>query len=104
MKNPQRFTAQGGSSVDLVDGLDSRTVSKTAAPAQASPSQLLAIFRERCDARALMVAEGMLDLLDAVDQLQQAAVDQELVNHFGQDEIQQVMSDAFKRGGRRWIW
>ena len=50
--------------------------------------------------RALLVAEGMLSLQDAVDSLQQIAVAQELVDHFGQDEIQQIMSDAFKRGRR----
>jgi hypothetical protein len=77
-------------------------LSEAARPRQ-TPTQLLAIFRERCEARALLVAEGVLDLIDAVDQLQQAAVDQELIDHFGTDEIQQVMSDAFKRGGRRWI-
>jgi hypothetical protein len=68
--------------------------------AQASPSKLLAIFRERCEAQALLVAEGMRPLQDAVDQFQQAAVDQGLVDHFGLDEIQAIMSAAFKTGGR----
>jgi hypothetical protein len=75
-------------------------ISDLAVTVQASPSQLLAIFRERCEARALLVAEGMMDLLDAVDELQHVAVDQELVDHFGQDLIQEIMSDAFKREGR----
>jgi len=64
-----------------------------------SPSKLLAIFRERCTARALLVAEGVMSLQDAVDELQQTAVAQEPVDHYGQDEIQQIMADAFK-GGR----
>ena len=80
---------------------NARNLSEAARPRQ-TPTQLLAIFRERCEARALLVAEGVLDLIDAVDQLQQTAIDQELIDHFGTDEIQQVMSDAFKRGGRRW--
>jgi hypothetical protein len=42
----------------------------------------------------------MIDLQIAVDQLQQIAVNQELVDHCGQDEIQQIMADAFKTGGR----
>jgi hypothetical protein len=75
-------------------------VSEPAVPAQASPSQLLAIFTERCEARALLVAEGLMSLQIAVDQVQQIAVDQELVDHFGQDLVQQIMSDAFKTGGR----
>jgi hypothetical protein len=84
---------------------DSRILSEVSPRAQPSPSpsQLLAVFRERCGAQALMVAEGMLALQDAVDTLQQAAIAQELVDHFGQDEIQRYMADAFKTGGRRWI-
>ena len=73
-----------------------------ARPAQGSPSKLLVIFRERCEARALLVAETLVLLQDAVDELQQAAIDQELVDYFGQDEIQSIMSDAFKREGRPW--
>jgi hypothetical protein len=54
---------------------DSRILSEVSPRAQPSPSpsQLLAVFRERCGAQALMVAEGMLALQDAVDTLQQAA-------------------------------
>jgi hypothetical protein len=77
------------------------SIPKPAAPAQASPSQLLVIFSERCEARALLVAEGLTSLQIAVDQLQQIAVDQELVDHYGEDAIQAIMSDAFKRGGGR---
>jgi hypothetical protein len=66
-----------------------------------SPSKLLAVFRDRCGAQALMVAEGMLPLQDTVDLLQQIAIDQELIDHFGQDEIQAIMADAFKMGEGR---
>jgi hypothetical protein len=62
--------------------LNSGILSEAAPRAQASPSQLLIIFRERCEVRALLVAEGMLSLQDAVDSLQQIAVAQELVDHF----------------------
>jgi hypothetical protein len=79
--------------------LDNCNLSDPAVSAQASPTKLLVIFRERCEARALLVAEGMIDLQIAVDQLQQIAVDQELVDHYGEDAIQAIMADAFKRGG-----
>jgi hypothetical protein len=68
--------------------------------AQASPPNLITVFKERCQAQALMVAEGMLELQDAVDSLQKIAIEQGPVQYHGQDCIQEIMSDAFKRGGR----
>jgi hypothetical protein len=75
-------------------------ISDLAVAAQASPPNLITVFKERCQARALMVAEGMLELQDAVDSLQEIALKQGLVQYHGQDLVQQIMSDAFKRGGR----
>jgi hypothetical protein len=61
----------------------------------------LLIFRERCEARAIMVAVGMLTLQDAVDSLQRIALSRDLVDHYGQDRVQQIMATAFKSGGAR---
>jgi hypothetical protein len=72
-------------------------------PAQVAPFQLLAIFEARASARAVLVAEGVLDLQDAVDDLQRDAVDQGLVRRFGQDAVQAVLASSFRLGGRRWI-
>jgi hypothetical protein len=59
--------------------------------------RLLEIFRERCEARCLLVSNGLMDLQTAVDQLQEVAVAQGLVKQYGQDEIQQVMAESFGR-------
>jgi hypothetical protein len=62
--------------------------------AKASPIE---IFRERCEARATLVANGLMDLQDAVDGLQESAVAQGLLKEFGQDAIQQIMAESFAR-------
>lgn len=77
-------------------------IPETTARAQSAPPNLITVFKERCEAQALMVAEGMLELQDAVDALQMAALDQGLIRYHGQDKIQQVMGDAFKCGGKPW--
>ena len=53
------------------------------------------IFRERCEARALLWACGQLHLHVAVDVLQQWAVEQGLVKEIGQDAVQGLMVEAF---------
>jgi hypothetical protein len=53
------------------------------------------VLRERCEARAVLVAHGYLDLQTAVDELQEAAAAQGLVAKHGQDAIQQIMADSF---------
>jgi hypothetical protein len=63
------------------------------------PDQLVC-FRERCSARALLVAEGVLDLLTAVDELQAAAERTGLIDRIGQDAVQAIMSAAFDGGAR----
>jgi hypothetical protein len=57
----------------------------------------LDVFRERCEARCLLVSNGFMDLQTAVDELQEAAVRQGLVKTHGQDEIQWILSEAFGR-------
>lgn len=54
------------------------------------------IFRERCEARALLWCSGYLELHDAVDVLQFWAVKVGLVNEIGQDAVQRIMADAFE--------
>lgn len=58
------------------------------------------VFRARCEARALLCAAGELDLLDAVDALQAAAVANGLVVAVGQDAVQAIMAKAFERALR----
>jgi hypothetical protein len=62
--------------------------------AQASP---ISVFRERAEARAMLVANGLMDLHTAVDQLQESAVAQGLIAQYGQDEIQRILSESFAR-------
>jgi hypothetical protein len=57
----------------------------------------IVVFRERAEARATLVANGWMDLQDAVDGLQEAAAAQGLLKEFGQDEIQQIMAESFAR-------
>jgi hypothetical protein len=59
--------------------------------------RLLEIFRERCEARAHLCANGLHDLQDSVDVLQESAAAQGLVALYGQDEIQQILSESFAR-------
>jgi ribonuclease HII len=89
MKNATAFAVASSTSKDI--GLDSRDIlAEAVAPAQ----HLIIVFAERCEARALLVATGEA-LQDAVDGLQHAAEDQALVDHYGQDEIQAIMANAF---------
>jgi hypothetical protein len=63
--------------------------------AKASP---LEIFRERCEARCLLVSNGLMTLHDAVDGLQESAAAQGLLKEFGgQDAVQQIMAESFGR-------
>jgi hypothetical protein len=55
----------------------------------------LAVFIARCEARALLWQAGELDLHEAVDELQAAAVRDGLVAQLGQDEVQRLMVEAF---------
>jgi RecA-family ATPase len=53
------------------------------------------VFRERCEARAILVEACLLDLHTAVDELQTAAIASGLVDEIGQDVVQKMMGDVF---------
>jgi len=53
------------------------------------------VFLARCEARAILVRWSYLDLPDAVDGLQAAAIASGLVTELGQDRVQAIMSAAF---------
>ena len=55
------------------------------------------MFQVRCEARAILFAVGELGLQDAIDAVQGAAVGTGLVDEIGQDAVQAVMAEAFKR-------
>ena len=56
----------------------------------------IAVFRERCEARAQLVEAGELDLHEAVDELQVDAARTGLIHDHGQDFIQHVLASAFQ--------
>jgi hypothetical protein len=62
--------------------------------AKASP---IDVFRERAEARCLLVCTGLMTLQDAVDGLQEAAAAQGLLKEFGQDEVQRILAESFAR-------
>jgi hypothetical protein len=62
--------------------------------ANASP---IVVFRERAEARAVLVANGLMTLIEAVDGLQESAAAQGLLKEFGQDRIQEILSQSFAR-------
>ena len=68
----------------------------TASPQTVDP---FTVFIARCEARALLVRAGELDLQSAVDGLQEAAVAYGLVNELGQGAVQEILSREF--GGVR---
>jgi hypothetical protein len=66
-------------------------------PSQAhrKPGPAVDVFRERCEARAILVEACVLDLHTGVDGLQEAAVASGLVNEIGQDAVQAIAAKAF---------
>jgi hypothetical protein len=56
---------------------------------------MLDVFIERAEARAWLWSVGEITLHDAVDKLQADAVRDGLVDHIGQDTVQQIIADAF---------
>ena len=63
---------------------------------QTKPEAIL-VFRERAEARATLVANGLMTLQDAVDGLQESAAAQGLLKQYGQDRIQEILSESFAR-------
>jgi hypothetical protein len=64
---------------------------------ESAKASAIEIFRERAEARAMLVSSGLMPLQDAVDGLQESAVAQGLLQRYGQDEIQQIMAESFAR-------
>jgi hypothetical protein len=56
---------------------------------------LIAVFTARCEARALLYAACEIDLIEAVDVLQETAERDGLVDLIGQDQVQQILAMAF---------
>lgn len=71
-------------------------VRATNADLRPSPSSL-AVVIARAEARATLWQVGELDLHEAVDELQAAAVVSGLVAKLGQDEVQRLMAEAFRK-------
>ena len=57
----------------------------------------LDVFRERCEARAILVEACVYHLQDAVDGLQEYAERSGLIDEIGQDAVQRMMADAFAK-------
>jgi hypothetical protein len=55
----------------------------------------LEMFRERCQARALLWALGELSMPEAVDALHEWSVGRGLVRELGQDAVQAIIAEAF---------
>jgi hypothetical protein len=60
-------------------------------------AKALQIFRERCEARCLLVSNGLMTLAEAVDGMQEAAAAHGLLEQYGQDTIQQILAESFAR-------
>jgi hypothetical protein len=55
------------------------------------------VFLARCEARASLTAAGLYTLQESVDTLWAAAEYDGLVDKFGADAVQWILSDAFGR-------
>lgn len=58
------------------------------------------IFRARAEARAALFVAGELDLHQAVDALQAAAISSSLLGEIGQDAVQAILATAFGKARR----
>ncbi len=52
-------------------------------------------FRVRCELLTLLVHEGRMSFIDAIDAAQTTATAFGVVDEFGQDEVQQLIARAF---------
>lgn len=55
------------------------------------------VFRERCQARALLWALGELSMPEAVDALHEWSVGRGLVRELGQDKVQALIAEEFSK-------
>jgi hypothetical protein len=69
----------------------------TASAAVKQSASAIEIFRERAEAKVVLIANGYQDLQSAVDELWAAAERDGLVKTFGADEVQLVLSACFAR-------
>jgi hypothetical protein len=60
-----------------------------------APADTVKVFAALCWARGHLWREGYLEGADAVDVLQQWAVDNGLVDELGQDDVQRLIAEAF---------
>lgn len=60
-------------------------------------ARALEAFREMAEARAVLCANGCLDLQTTVDELWATAERAGLVKRLGADEVQRILSEAFAR-------
>jgi hypothetical protein len=73
------------------------TISSANSPQDVTAELLREIFRERCEARAILCEAAELNLHEAVDELQANAERTGLIDMIGQDAVQQLMSEAFAK-------
>jgi hypothetical protein len=66
-------------------------------PQPASTPTAIEAFRERCEARAILIEACLLDFHEAIDGMQAAAVKSGLVGELGQDAVQAMMAEAFTK-------
>ena len=59
------------------------------------PADTIEVFTALCWARAHLWRAGRLEGTDAVDVLQQWAVDHGVIERIGQDEVQRLIAEAF---------
>ena len=59
----------------------------------------VSVFRERAEARATLVANGLMALQAAVDGMQEIAASSGLIEELGQDGVQAILAAAFKMRG-----
>lgn len=69
-------------------------MSGAALKVSASPVPVIDVFQLRCEARAVLVESCAIDLHDAVDEMQEAAVASGLVDDIGHDAVQKMMAEA----------
>lgn len=95
MKNAAPSRGRRGSIGTSAIAISTSEISPARSNPQAPTLDPIAIFRLRCESRALLWLHAQIGLHEAVDVLQAAAVRDGLVASLGQDRIQALMSDAF---------
>jgi hypothetical protein len=66
------------------------------APARTAAIDPLEAFRHPCLVRAQLVADGEISLQYATDDLHWHALNAGLIHRYSQDQIQQIMAQAFR--------